>query len=225
MSKPRMMTGYGVVAVSLAAAAIVGSAPSGAESVSNYQMVNVGQDDWIANYDNNTTTNNGSNVDWPIDMIYYGNATKTRVHNALESAGWHDTGSTVWDYGINYDGGSGAYWDNDPGRKTNSFPCTDTFHQRVYRDNGSAGKDYSYNTNLGFYVQASSHFDNNEGTFCPYDYSVGSNEDSEFEISGRMQSKGYTIYRDVLNLQNSNYNNIGAHHFSNNGLATKVYMP
>jgi hypothetical protein len=210
----------------LGAGSIFTSPPAAGVSASNYQDFPMGDGDLVANYDVDCSGCGGGNVDWPVDMIYWGNASRPTVGAAIESAtGYHNSGGPKYSYTVNVGGGSGHQ--SDGGVKYQAgFPCADnTYHTRIYSD---PTKSYNYNSTLGFYVWATSHADWHEAAngfewLCNPVF--GDNELAENFFSNAISSHtSWTVNRNAFSMNNVNNTQVGNHHFYNNGNATKVHV-
>src|SRR5947209_19691080 len=75
------------------------------------------------NYDFDSQTAASTNVDWPVDLIFYGNASISKVYSKIN---WVWTGSNEYELITTK---SGSTWISSGGRKNTI--CTDT-HFRLY---------------------------------------------------------------------------------------------
>jgi hypothetical protein len=177
--------------------------------------------DHFYNYDFDSKIVNAGNVDWPVDLIFWSNASVSKVQSKL---GWIWPGSS--EYAL-VDDGSGATWVSSGGRK-NTF-CTDT-HYRLYAP--AAG--YLTNSVLGHYVIGTSHLDKNE---CGSSPQYGWNETSEANVAARAAAVygSAAVVRNAVMLpdgtptlgllQNAQSGWEGSHYFDNNGYPTLVMVP
>ena len=159
-----------------------------------------------------------SNVDWPVNMLFYNNAEVDKVKGIY----W---GNCHWPVAsakyARLNDGSGMVWDNDSGTKS---PCDCTIwgnqpHMRVYADDN----DTLYNTSWGFYVLGTTHTDHNECGLNPWH---GESEDTEGLIADRASDRGYTVFEDWGNFYNAeSWRREGNHIVENDGYATAVYVP
>lgn len=208
-----------VLVLAVVAVATSQATPSSALGGAVVQPVNLGGDLWW-NFDF-VARNDTTNVDWPVDVIFWGNATVSKVYNKL---GWAWPGSNVYQQ---VSDGAGTTWVASAGRKNTL--CTDT-HLRLYADSDGALS----NPILGSYVVGTAHLDVNE---CSSKPSYGWNETAEGNVAARWAARwGSTgvvrdaavfpdkvtptsILANVVNVTN------GTHVYVNNGLPTLIYVP
>jgi hypothetical protein len=199
---------------------VVSVASAGASTTPTLKRVTYGHNSFY-NYDFDSQSAVGTNVDWPVDMIFYGNASVSKVYNKI---GWVWGGSNEY---MLLSGGSGDTWVSAGGRK-NTF-CTDT-HYRLY---APAATGYFADPVLGHYVIATMHLDKNE---CGSSATYGWNETAEQNVANRaaqvwgagavhhdatMLPDGVTSTFDLLgNFDESGWQ--GNHYFFNDGLPTLV---
>jgi hypothetical protein len=177
-----------------------------------------GGNSWM-NYDFNSQSISQTNVDWPITIVFYGNATINKVK--LIFLGY--PGSRKY---AAYDSGGGTQWDQDGGTKvwvTFAGPDgsdSDTLHLRYY---APPGTDYFDGTSgWGHYVIASTHFDFNP----PWDTVVGYSEDAADMAVKIAASKGYTVYNDYFWINNyESLRNESNHWWQCDGYVSLVYVP
>jgi hypothetical protein len=175
---------------------------------------------WV-NYDFKSQSISKTNVDWPIMIIFYGNATVNKVKSIYG-------GITLWGstmYGA-YNIGNGTQWDSDRGTKvTVSFGGpdgydSDTLHLRIYAP--SSTDYFDGDAGWGHYVIASAHFDFNP----PWDSIVGYSEDAEHAALQIASSKGYTVYYDWSWIGNyESLRNESNHWWQSDGYVSLVYVP
>jgi hypothetical protein len=173
---------------------------------------------WI-NYDFRSKSISTTNVDWPIMIIFYGNATVNKVKNIY---GGITIASTMY---AAYDIGIGTQWDSDRGTKmTVTFggpdgSDNDTLHLRLY----APSTDYfDGDGGWGHYVIASTHFDFNP----PWDTICGYSEDAEHMAVQIAANQGYTVYYDYTYIYNyESFRNENNHYWQSDGYASLVYVP
>jgi hypothetical protein len=137
-----------------------------ATTVDSFRQVSYAGDTW-SNFD--LVARTGPDVDWPVDVIFWGNATVSKVFSRL---GWIWPGSNVY---MQVGDGAGTAWVANAGRKNGL--CTDT-HLRLYADaDGSLS-----NPGLGSYVVGTAHLDKNE---CGRTPAYGWNETAEANVAAR----------------------------------------
>ena len=158
-----------------------------------------------------------SNVDWPVNMLFYNNAEVDKVKRIYwRNCGWPFASAKY----ARLDDGSGFDYDEDSGTKS---PCDCLFfgdqpHMRVYADDNHT----LYNTSWGFYVLGTTHTDHNE---CGPNTWHGESEDTEGLMADRASDRGYTVYEDWGNFYNAeSRRREGNHIIENDGYATAVYV-
>jgi hypothetical protein len=161
------------VAALLAAvtAGVAFASAAGAATAPNFHLVKFGGDAWT-NYD--VTAQGTQSVDWPVDLVFWGNATRSKVYNQMR---WIWSGSTIY---AQVDDGTGPVWVGTGGRKNTL--CTDT-HFRLYAD----GDGYLSSALLGNYVIGTAHLDRNECSSSP---TFGYNETAEANVAARARVSG-----------------------------------
>jgi hypothetical protein len=193
--------------------------PANASSTTNLQLVTYGPNSFY-NYDFDSQSAVATNVDWPVDMIFYGNASVSKVYNKIN---WPWGGSNEY---MLIDNGSGATWVSAGGRKNTL--CTDT-HFRLY---APAATGYFTDPELGHYVIATMHLDKNE---CGSTPTYGWNETAEQNVANRAAQVwgSRAVHHDATTLPGgtststllNNFNETGwqgNHYFYNDGLPTLV---
>jgi hypothetical protein len=210
----------GVIAALSGVAFGYGAATARASTAANLSLVNY-RGDSFWNYDFNTATVDESNVDWPVDMVFWGNASVSKVYNKI---GWIWSGSKEFEQ-IN--DGSGSVWVSSGGRKNTL--CTDT-HFRLY----APSTGYLMNAALGHYVIATAHLDKNE---CGSSPTYGWNETAEANVakraaavwgSGAVKANAAALPDGTPTLSlfvNAQTGWQGSHYFNNNGYPTLVKVP
>ena len=178
--------------------------------------------DRFYNFDFDSKNASANNVDWPVDLIFWGNASISKVQSKL---GWFWPGSSEY---AQVDDGAGASWVSSGGRK-NTF-CTDT-HYRLY---APAGTGFLSNAVLGHYVIGTSHLDKNE---CGSSAQYGWNETAEANVAARAAAvwgAGVVIKNALVMpdgtptlslLQDAQSGWQGSHYFDNNGYPTLIMVP
>ncbi|WP_288008172.1 hypothetical protein [Thermofilum sp.] len=185
-------------------------------TTSNLTLLMVAEDSFY-NYDFTSKTVSSSNVDWPVCLVFYGNADVNKVKNIY----WGVTilANTMYAY---LDDGQGFVWDEDRGTKgvvwSNCLNSYVWLHMRVYALNPP---DYLYNIYYGKYVIATAHYDQ-----FPLESWSGYTECAEKHLADIAKSKGYTVYQDLFYFYNYEpYRIEGNHIWLNNGYATYIYVP
>jgi hypothetical protein len=204
-----------VVAV---AAMLALAATAGASTTQNLALVTYHTNSFY-NYDLDSQTVASNNVDWPVDLIFYGNASISKVYNKIN---WVWTGSNEYELLTTKEG---TAWVSSGGHKNTI--CTDT-HFRLYAP--KAG--YFTDSVLGHYVIATAHLDKNE---CGSTPTYGWNETAEANVAARARAvwgKG-AVTANATTLPDGtstlsllgNFNETGwqgNHYFWNNGLPTLI---
>ena len=213
----RLGMGLGLV-IALTLAASAGTAR--ASTTTTLAKVQYGGDAFW-NFDFDTKTVTAGKVDWPVDIVFWGNASIAKVYSKI---GWAWSGSTEYE---RLNDGSGAVWVSSGGRKDTL--CTDT-HFRLYAP--AAG--YLSNKPLGHYVIATAHLDKNE---CGTSPTYGWNETAEANVAARaaavwgaaaVRANAATLPDGTATLglfTNAQTGWQGNHYFDNNGLPTLVKVP
>ena len=206
------------IACIVAAAGTLGVARA-ATPPPNAGTVSYGGDSWT-NYD--FTGSSTQSVDWPVDLIFWGNASISKVNSKL---GWFWTGSTI--YALVSDGSALPTWVGSAGRKNTL--CTDT-HYRLYADKDG----FLTNGALGNYVIGTAHLDINECSRTP---SYGFNEQAERTGAARARavwgSAAVQEHAAFLPDGTSTYGLLdnavsateGNHVFDNDGYPTLIRVP
>jgi hypothetical protein len=211
-----------MAALGLLAAATTGNALSGApravaSSTPNGITGVVIDEQGTTNYDFESQSAVNTNVDWPVNLIFYNNATidgvKFQLDNYYGYKSPEEKKMAIYQYGL-------TQWDGDGGKKGILCPIADqwTRHYRIY---ASSSDDTLYSPSLGYWVVASTHKDRGE---CPpinklfYD-----SEEVEEHIAGLYSTAGYNVWDDYTGWYNPEpYRVEGNHVWNSNGLATFI---
>jgi hypothetical protein len=192
-------------------------APLSANTATNLTILYIYEDSFY-NYDFlNQNNTNADNVDWALSMLFYDNATVTKVKGIY----W---GSTSWGsamHGRINDGG-GWLWSSDKGTKEGPLCASSVRHMRLYAN----GNNRSYNSNWGYYVLGSTHYDLDE--CIPWNSRFGWSETAEAWLAQIARDKGYTVFQNWNNWHNAEperWEADGKHFWQNNGMATAVRVP
>lgn len=135
-------------------------------TAANLQPVSTAGDAFY-NYDFTAKSVSAAGVDWPVTVIFYGNASVSKVKSAYRNRGWSNPFATTM-YGYANDG-AGFSFVGDAGVKTFA---TKSPHMRLYAPGGMMS-----NTLLGSYVIATTHYDNAELSKPPTQW-FGMSEDA-----------------------------------------------
>ena len=171
------------------------------------------------NYDFDSQTATANNVDWPVDLIFYGNASISKVYTKIN---WVWTGSNEYELVTTK---SGSTWVSSGGHKNTI--CTDT-HFRLY----APKVGYFTDPVLGHYVIGTAHLDKNE---CGSTPTYGWNETAEAYVAARARAvwgkgavtanattlpDGTSTLSLLGNLNETGWQ--GNHYFWNDGLPTLI---
>jgi hypothetical protein len=168
----------------------------------------------------------GTDIDWPMNLLFYGNATIDSVKGAYELVGFDQEGTTM--YGRMNDG-SGREVDPDKGRKEHFCPGLfspdEGIHFRIYAprppDHMTAGR-----RTLRAYVLGTSHIDKRE---CSLDGKQhGWSEDAEREIARRIKYVfgARAVERNYADWKNDELDHMDGRYFiQTNGKGTRVRIP
>jgi hypothetical protein len=176
-------------------------------------------EDRFYNYDFLSTQASSSNVDWPVSMLFYGNADINKIKLAL--FGLEVIASPMYEL---LDDGSGWVWDSDRGTKEVHYSYYLNryvyLHMRIY---APSPPDY-FNDELGYYghyVIGTTHYDE-----YPFESWSGYSEYAEKDVGLASKAIGWTVFEDHAFFNNPEPFRIeGTHVWDNNGYATFVYVP
>jgi hypothetical protein len=191
-----------------------------------------GGNDRFINYDGQPNFDQHGR-DWPIDLVFYNNASVNKVKDGLARFGYSGSGSTEHEgYTRNYNARNhGFRFDSDRGRKT---ACDVNHNDNHYRLYAPPSQDRLYDPTYGYYVVGSTHLDHNECTDHPTHF--GFSERVEYAI-GTKANTIWTVTRNHLALYNSEgYDRNGnpgvrrdmnepSHYWMNDGNATIILLP
>ena len=207
-----------------------GVAPAGAATTGHLTYVTMDEDAFY-NYDFNSITGDplATNVDWPIDLLFWNNASVASV-TSLYRPGYPYSGSSQYALLADDKNAEGDdvsdwnwSWDGDAGVKDRFCPSYNTRarHMRLYAPGGGQ----LYNINWGYYVLATTHTDFQE---CWFGTQYGWSEDTEHIFAGYARDHGYTVAEDAPNLDFGNSEAPhweGNHYWQNDGHASAVNVP
>ncbi|MGC4941892.1 hypothetical protein [Kribbella sp. DT2] len=218
--RSRVLSGLtGVVAffgVALLADGLSGGAAIAASTPNTVQYV-VHDNSGLVNYDFQSTNAVNTNVDWPINVVFYNGASVDNIKFALENS-YGANSTNRMHIPVTYYGGEN-HWDEDAGKKGVACPTTGrwTRHYRIYGGYG----DSIYSQDIGYWVAATTHKDADE---CPpigkrfYD-----SEEVEENIAAIWANAGYTVHNDLVSWSNPEpYRVEGNHTWNSNGLVTYI---
>jgi hypothetical protein len=188
----------------------------------NYRLLYLGWGDRAYNYDNLTESATYTNVDWPVNILWWGNA---NVFTVKSQIGFGSTcGSKMKLRLDDGDNDPGLRWDEDGGTKSPCAPvCYQTaHHMRVYAPYPA---DKFYNPSWQYYVLATTHKDNSE--FCvPGAQRFGWSESAEHwfmtnaqvPLSGKVPEWSNWFNAEPFRVE-------GNHVWDNSGYTTAVKVP
>jgi hypothetical protein len=178
-------------------------------------------EDLFYNYDFRSTTVSKFNVDWPVDFLYWNDATINSVKFGLGFQGYTYNGDSFW-FSLN-DGG-GWLWDSDKGVKTILCPIIGTaVHTRLY---APSGQDYSFNLNWGFYVLGTAHYDHNECNVIGKWSGKSENAEQKIVSAAKRYWGDSNVHYDHLWFFNPEPERTeGNHKWLNSGYASTVRLP
>ena len=206
---------------------LIRAVTAGPATNSNYYVVCISSSDCFINWDSESSTSfTLSTADWPVTIIYYGNA---EVDKIKLSYGWPLTGLGNSEYLYIIDDGIG-FVDSDRGMKTLTY-IDDTVcgihlgwvyvHVRLYAD---PERDYDTDPLWGHYVIATSHLDK-----APFEDWSGFPSIAEHYALQYAIGMGWNGIIDALNVYNADptcrFGHNGHHININDGYASIIYVP
>jgi hypothetical protein len=193
---------------------------AGAWTAANLQPVASGEDQFY-NYDFTSKTVSTTGVDWPVTIIFYGNATVSKVKSAFQSRGWSNPFVNTM-YGYANDG-SGFAWASDGGVKTFASKSP---HMRLYAPGGKLS-----NSTWGTYVIATTHYDNAELAGPPTQWFGMSEDAATAAVQTAIKAWGAaSVTLNSVPLGNAQYGeakgaNGERHIWQCDGMATLIRVP
>ena len=158
------------------------------------------------NYDGGPNYNR-KDRDWPVTLVFYGNARVNKAKDALEEISFprSDGGTKFLPWRLRYNTRYPERIDRDKGKKTQCNHEGRDMHARVYASNA----DQLYDPEYGYYVVASTHYDTGDTDDGPGDpcYTgkkkrFGFSETVEGRIAKRFTDEGYRVHRNVRQAYN-----------------------
>jgi uncharacterized protein (UPF0333 family) len=200
---------------------------AGPATPTNYYTLCIGTSDCFKNWDSNSDSIfNPSTADWPVTIIYYGNAEVDKIKIAYS---WLLTGFGNSMYMLMTDDGKTWFVDSDRGMKDVFIflpplkLCGYTIdiayaHVRLY---ANPDRDYNVHPDLGRYVIATSHLDE-----WPFEsWSGFASVGEEVAITAAL-NLGWTVYPNYAYGYNSDYCRIVGSHINNNdGWISYIRVP
>jgi hypothetical protein len=209
------------ISLTLAIVALLAVASiAGAWTAASLQPVTSAEDQFY-NYDFTSRTVSATGVDWPVTIIFTGNASVSKIKSAYRSRGWGNPFVTTM-YGYENDG-SGFVFAGDGGVKT--FATTSP-HMRLYAPGGRL-----YNSTWGYYVIATTHFDNAELSRPPTQWFGMSEDAATAAVQTAVKAWGSkSVTLNAVPLNNAQYGEaVGGsgerHIWQCDGLATLIRVP
>jgi hypothetical protein len=192
-------------------------------------------EDAFWNYDFKSVSTYQGNVDWPVTLMFWNNASINRVKSLLNSP--YDQASPGEQRAALIDFGYPWIWDGDGGRKTTLCPGAPlqprtARHYRIYADappgqtgGVAGGDDRIYNLSWGFWVFGTTHFDVDECRGPGSSPWFGLSENVEDWIVSDWSAKGYAVSPDWDYFHNYEpFELQGDHYYDNNGYASAFYV-
>lgn len=189
-----------------------------AETRGNLRWVRLGRQRWL-NYGFYKKNKTSLKPDWPVSIIFYGNASVEKVKRIFGKAQL-STNKYVF-----YDEGMGMVWDADKGVKRRVWFAgpdgldQDVLHVRVFAPPGGY---FEGEGEWGHYVIATTHFDLNP----PFDNKCGCSEDAEREALRLAESQGYLVFPHCVDLNNTQrLRSRRLYYWQSDGFAALVRIP
>jgi hypothetical protein len=199
-----------VLTVTLGTAAAVAGSSRADHSTGTVRYLSAREDRFF-NWDFRSQTSVGTNVDWPMNLLFFNGASIDYIKSALDPP-YGGSGSSM--YAKIDESGWGWAWDSDPGRKKGGCWWDDQYHYRIYADGPSL-----YNMSWGYYVLGTSHIDHNH---CNGGWS-GMSEVAEEEIAWDTIGLNWSVYGDYAYWYNAEYFRVeGNHVVDSNGYTTYI---
>lgn len=189
-----------------------------AETRGNLRWVRLGRQRWL-NYGFYKKDKTSLKPDWPVSIIFYGNASLEKVKRIFGKA------TLATNKYVFYDEGRGMVWDADKGVKRRVIfdgpdgHDRDVLHVRVFAP--PVGY-FEGEGEWGRYVIATTHFDFNP----PFDNKCGYSEDAEREALRIAESRGYLVFPHCVDLKNTQkLRSRRLYYWQSDGFAALVRIP
>ena len=216
-----------IVSIAIITFQLIKTVTAGPATNNNYQIVCISSSDCFTNWDSESSSAfTPSTADWPVTIIYYGNAEVDRIKISYL---WPLTGLGNSEYLYMVDSGV-VFVDSDRGMKTLTYIdyaiCGVHLgwvyvHVRLYAD---PQKDYNTDPLWGHYVVATSHLDN-----APFEHWSGFPAIAEHYAVQRANSLGWNSNINALYVYNEDpicrFGHNGNHININDGFASTIYVP
>lgn len=231
---------FAYLALIIIAATVVGLYAGGNQAEAHtaasgsYYTLTIREDAFV-NWDFRSKSVSASNVDWPVNMLFYNNAEIDKVKDALDALPNTNIGRCGSSKHAQVDDGSGMAWDSDGGIKddcSSSPPSEQARHMRVYAD----GDDRLFNLSYGYYIIGTTHAEDchKHGvwpiTWCHHHWVGHSEIANDWWDYYSRQVAGWIVYSDWGSFSNfaDEFDAHGSgedHHVVNDGRATFVNVP
>ena len=178
-------------------------------------------EDAFYNYDFTSKAVSATSVDWPVTVIFYGNASVSKIKSAYRTRGWGNPfANTMYEYAND---GLGFTFAGDGGVKTFA---TKSPHMRLYAPGGRM-----FNSVWGYYVVATTHYDNAELSKPPTQWFGMSEDAATAAVQTAVKAWGAgCVTVDTLPLGNAQYGEVTGptgerHIWQCDGMATLIKVP
>jgi hypothetical protein len=196
--RARQVIVWGALAVAAGVAPAEAVAPSTGDlarrSPTFYRLSDTGPA--FLNYDGDASFD-GAQRDWPVSLVFVGNATIGKVKSALRGLGLTRRGNVHY---LGYRVGSAsARFDGDRGLKTVCDANGTDVHVRLYAPTPA---DRFRDPEFGSFVVATTHLDRADGCSVPPQL-FGFSEDAERRVGELVARRGWRVQPDLLALGNA----------------------
>ena len=174
-----------------------------------------------------------TNVDFPTDLLFYGDASEALVQNLAVAFGYggkcSDLGYTFCSTeNFSYANDGVWHWVTDGGKKNGLAFCTGS--TRHFRDYGGDGTSF-YGPSLGYFVIGTTHEDHNEPNGVPgcpatyYDDPEGTEEAATNSVVEAFATNGYLAFVDYGDGHNAFTGSSGNHDYNSDGYTSYIDIP
>jgi len=181
------------------------------------------REDAFHNYDFLSQSVASDNVDWAVALVFWNNASISRVKTSAIGPLYDQTGSRM-NGRLRDTTSSGYVWDEDSGRKTTLCPgaplqSRDARHYRIYAD----GDDRLYNLDWGYWVYGTTHWDIDECSLSNPAWFGHSENAEEWLVSDWIDRTGWSASNDWSWFSNSEPFRVeGDHIWDSDGYASAL---